>query len=87
MVFCPVIISSPKPFSRPRLADLARNRGLVFPVRNRVIQADRGTVTANTSTSRGEIIIIMYKEPATVIAVVIICTRSLDRDSLTVSIS
>ena len=87
MVFCPVTISSAKPFKRPRLAERAANRGRVRFVINRVMQADRGTVTANTSTSFGEITTIMDSAPTTVITVVRICTRSLDRDSLTVSIS
>ena len=47
-------------------------KGRVFPVMYRVIRADRGTVTANTSTSLGEIATIIPKAPAMVITVVTI---------------
>ena len=52
-----------------------------------VNSTDTGTVTANTSTSTGEMRIIMMSAPATVIRLVRICTRSLDSEVLTVSMS
>jgi hypothetical protein len=46
-----------------------------------------GIVTANTRTSRAEIVSIMIREPTTVIALVHTCSRSLEREVLIVSIS
>lgn len=54
---------------------------------NRVNSTDRGTVTAKTSTSSGEMRIIMLSAPATVMTLVKICTRSLESEVLTVSMS
>ncbi len=54
---------------------------------NRVKSTESGTVTANTSTNSGEIRIIMLSAPATVMTLVKICTRSLEREVLTVSMS
>ena len=46
-----------------------------------------GTVTTNTSTSSGDIFIIMLRAPTTVMMLVSICTRSFEREVFTVSIS
>ena len=44
-------------------------------------------VTTNTSTSVGEIISIIISEPTTVMTLVAICSKSLERDAFTVSMS
>ena len=58
-----------------------------------VIKGERGsgTICLNGAAARkvqpGDIVIIMTRAPTTVITVVRICTKSLDREALTVSIS
>ena len=63
------------------------NRGRTFRVMYRVKRMDMGMVTANTSTSTGEMTTIIRKEPTTVMTLAAICTRSLEREALTVSMS
>ena len=87
MVFCPETYSSTKPFSSPSFRERSRYSGRTRPVMYFVNSTDTGTVTANTSTSTGEMRIIMMSAPATVIRLVRICTRSLDSEVLTVSMS
>ena len=53
----------------------------------RVNSTDMGIVMANTSTSTGEMTSIMAREPTTVITLAAICSRSLEREAFTVSIS
>ena len=53
----------------------------------RVKRMDMGMVTANTSTSTGEMTTIIRKEPTTVMTLAAICTKSLEREALTVSMS
>ena len=72
---------------RPSAAERSRNNGLVFPVINFVIRNDKGIVTTNISISIGDIESIIKNEPTTVITLVSICTRSVESDVFTVSIS
>ena len=87
MVFCPLIISSEYPFSSPSFAERLRNSGRTFRVIYRVIKMDAGIVITKTDTRAGAIISIITSEPMTVITLVQICSRSLDREALTVSMS
>ncbi len=52
-----------------------------------VYRTDSGMVTSMTSTRYGEMATIMIKEPTTVMILEKICTRSVERDTLMVSIS
>ena len=87
MVFCPEITSSTKPLSSPSIMERLRNSGRTRFVIYRVNKMDMGMVTAKTSTSRGEMAIIITREPSTVMTLAAICSRSLEREAFTVSIS
>ena len=87
MVFWPETYSSTKPLSSPSFWERVRYSGRTRPVMYLVNATDSGTVTTNTSTSVGEIRTIIANAPTTVITLVRICTRSLDREVLTVSMS
>ena len=63
------------------------NRGRTFLVMYRVNRMDMGMVMTNTSTRAGEMTTIMMKEPTTVMMLAAICSRSLDREAFTVSMS
>ena len=52
-----------------------------------VVTMERGTVKAKTRQSFGEMVIIMTRDPATVTTEEAICTRSVDRVALMVSMS
>ena len=52
-----------------------------------VSSMEAGTVTTNTSTNIGDIMIIITREPITVIRLVHIWSRSFDREAFTVSTS
>ena len=51
------------------------------------MRIERGTVTANTRQRRGDIVSIIISEPATVTTLDAICTRSVERVELIVSMS
>ena len=87
MVFCPLMISSENPFSSPSFAERFLNSGRTLLVIYLVRKMEAGMVITNTDTSTGAIISIIIREPATVITLVQICRRSLDREPFTVSIS
>ena len=53
----------------------------------RVKRMDMGMVTTKTSTNAGEMTTIIRKEPTTVITLAAICSRSLDNEAFTVSMS
>ena len=86
-VFCPLIISSTKPFSSPSFAERLRNRGRVKPVIFFVMNIESGTVKTNTSTSVGEMESIMMSAPMTVTALANTCTMSFVSEVLMVSMS
>ena len=79
--------SSAKPLSAPNSLDRSRNRGWIRRIWSRVSTADSGTVTKNTTASRGESTRSITKDPATVSRLVQICKRSVERVALTVSTS
>ena len=87
MVFWPVMTSSTKPFISPSFTERWWNRGLTFFVMYRVNKMDMGMVMTNTSTSTGEMATIMMKEPTTVMTLAAICSKSLEREAFTVSMS
>ena len=87
MVFCPVMISSTKPFISPSFTERWWNRGRTFLVMYRVKRMDMGMVMTNTSTRVGEITTIIMKEPTTVMTLAAICSKSLEREAFTVSMS
>ncbi len=79
--------SSTKPLSWPSITERLWNKGRTFFVMYLVNSTDMGMVTTNTSTSIGDMAIIMIREPKTVMALAAICKRSFDSDAFTVSIS
>ena len=81
------MISSTKPLSSPSRTERIWNKGRTFLVMYRVNRMDMGMVMTNTSTSTGEMTTIMMKEPTTVITLAAICSRSLEREAFTVSMS
>ena len=87
MVRWPESISSAKPFSCPSEAARALNSGCSSFARRRLNSTFSGTVTANTSTSGGEMVNIITSEPATVAALTATCNASCESDSPTASMS
>ncbi len=86
-VLSPEVISSTNPFSSPSFFDRILNSGLTLAVRSLVNITVAGTVTAKIKSIFGEMNSIPKKEPPTVMILVHICKRSLEREAFTVSIS